>query len=33
VGEAATQLGLVVTLGITIHLAINLLSGFARAWH
>ena len=33
VGEAAAQLGLVVTCAIALHLAINLLSGFSRAWH
>ena len=31
VGEAAKQLGVVLTLAIAVHLASNLLSGFAKA--
>ena len=33
VGEAARQLGIVLTLGIAAHLASSLLSGFARVLH
>ena len=33
VGEAAKQLGIVLTLGIAAHLASSLLSGFAKVLH
>jgi hypothetical protein len=33
VGEAAKQLGIILTLGIAAHLANSLLSGFAKVMH